>query len=229
MWWIVPPVLDWVGNVALGALAAAWVLAHQPPPDDVPPKPRPARPADDTPQPPIHDGPQGQRLVIPADGDNQCYVTASANGASFKFLIDTGAWIVSFPRSALKGLGIDGSKLVYNQLTSTANGIGKSANIQLHELRIGSWVLHDVPAQVDYNLDAPLLGASLLKLAHLQFTKNACILTLPTRAASNIPDTGEAAQCSESTLSVMRGDKALHLCESTCSAVPWCKRLTTRD
>jgi clan AA aspartic protease (TIGR02281 family) len=126
------------------------------------------------------DGPRGQRLVVPADAANQCYVAGSANGTGERFLIDTGAWIVSFPRSAVRGLGLDPSKLVYNQRITTANGVGKAANIRLRELRIGSWVLHDVPAQVDYNgIDDPLIGASVLKLAHLQFTKSACILTLP--------------------------------------------------
>jgi clan AA aspartic protease (TIGR02281 family) len=131
-----------------------------------------------------------QRLVVPGDSYHQCYVDISATGkktASFRSLIDTGAWTISFSRDAARALGFDPAKLVYDQETSTANGIGKAAKIRLAELRIGTLVLKDFPAQVDYRgLDEPLLGATVLKkFARLEYSNGNCTLTFP--------DTGTAA------------------------------------
>jgi clan AA aspartic protease (TIGR02281 family) len=123
------------------------------------------------------------RLVIPGDSYQQCRVDGSATAvklAPFRYLIDTGAWTVAFSRAAAQAMGLDPATLVYDQTISTANGIGKAANIRLRELRVGEFVLNDVPAQVNYSgMGNPLLGATALrKFLRLEYAQGDCILTM---------------------------------------------------
>lgn len=117
------------------------------------------------------------RLAGWLDAYNQCYVRATVNGVAMTMLVDSGASVLSFSREMIWRAGIDPGRLRYDQRTSTANGIGRAAAVTLAELRLGSFVLRDVPAAVDYaGMDAPLLGASVLKYLHFEIGRGACAL-----------------------------------------------------
>jgi aspartyl protease family protein len=115
-------------------------------------------------------------LVVTQDGDHQCYVEARANGAPVRFLLDTGAWTVSFGPSHLAALGIDPHSIAYDQRITTANGLGRAANIRLRRLEVAGLVLRDVPAQVTERGTLPLLGASVLRHLKVEFGRGVCVL-----------------------------------------------------
>jgi clan AA aspartic protease (TIGR02281 family) len=200
-------------------------------------KPAPARPAADN----------SREWYIPADSDHQCYVDAWLKGPSgkeikYKSLLDSGAAAkVVLNREQAAELGFAG--LSYDYRVNTANGVGKAAKVQLPQFRMGGgryddrrYTLADVETWVDYTgaLDV-LIGAELLKTLNFQIREGSCTVTLPYSSAEAPAPAYEprpsssTAQCPESKLSKMRGDKAMSLCESACSTVPWCQRLTSRD
>jgi clan AA aspartic protease (TIGR02281 family) len=132
--------------------------------------------------------PAGQRIATNGDTYYQCYVIGTVNGgsagpASFTFLIDTGASDVSFGKNDAKKLGFDPAKLSFDQTYSSANGIGHQAAVTLPELRLGGVVVaRNVEASiVNADMSRPLLGASILKTLHLQYSQGNCELTLPGR------------------------------------------------
>jgi clan AA aspartic protease (TIGR02281 family) len=121
------------------------------------------------------------RMVIDSDRYHQCHITGLADGAQFRFLADTGsASALSFGPQHVRRLGVDPATLQYNRKIATANGLGRAADIEVHEFRIGEFVLHDVGATVAENLaTAPLIGAPLLKQWNFQIGAGACSLSLP--------------------------------------------------
>jgi len=125
------------------------------------------------------DAPVGHHRVAGwVDGYHQCYVRGVVDGTPFTFLLDTGATDLSFNRAHAQQLGLSPARLRYDHTIATANGIGRAASIRVRDLRLGEFVLKDVPAFVDdAGADAPLLGMSVLKFMHLQFARGACWLT----------------------------------------------------
>jgi clan AA aspartic protease (TIGR02281 family) len=111
------------------------------------------------------------------DQDYGCYVDSTVDGVPFQMLVDTGSNELVFNRSHLQKLGISARRLIYNQLASTSNGLARSAPFVVHELHIGTLVLYDVPAVVDYaGMDEPLLGMSVIKYMNLQIGRDGCEL-----------------------------------------------------
>jgi aspartyl protease family protein len=162
----------WFGLVAL---AVNFLVV----PDEAAPVAKPRAAIPDKAPPPVATVP-GLRLVLEGDHYDQCYVELFANGAKFTALVDTGASLVSFGPQHVAALGLVPSALRYDHLISTANGIGRAAEIQLKELRIGDFVVRDVEAHVDQGgLATPLLGVSVLKLLRLEYANGSCVLTLP--------------------------------------------------
>jgi clan AA aspartic protease (TIGR02281 family) len=119
----------------------------------------------------------GHRITGRLDQDYSCFVDATVDGVRFQMLVDTGSDELVFNRSHLRKLGLDAKRLSYSQAPSTSNGLGRSAPILVHSLRIGAFILHDVPAVVDYaGMDEPLLGMSVMKYMHLELDRGGCEL-----------------------------------------------------
>jgi aspartyl protease family protein len=119
----------------------------------------------------------GHRISGRLDQDYACFVDATVDGVRFQMLVDTGSDALVFNRSHLRKLGLDAKRLSYSQAPSTSNGLGRAAPIVVHNLRIGTFVLHDVPAVVDYaGMDEPLLGMSVMKYMHLELDRGGCEL-----------------------------------------------------
>jgi clan AA aspartic protease (TIGR02281 family) len=122
-----------------------------------------------------------KRLAGRLDRRGQCYVNGLIDGETFSLLVDSGASSLLFYHNHLPRLGVDPRTLRFNRTIATANGTSHAAGFVLHEVRLGGFVLHDVPALVgDANGktgdDAPLLGMSVLKLMHLEIGGGACAL-----------------------------------------------------
>jgi clan AA aspartic protease (TIGR02281 family) len=122
-----------------------------------------------------------KRLAGRLDQRGQCYVNGLIDGEPFSLLVDSGASSFLFYRNQLPRLGVDPGPLRFNRNITTANGTSRAAGIVLHEVRLGGFVLHDVPALVGNangksGDDAPLLGMSVLKLMHLEIGGGACAL-----------------------------------------------------
>jgi clan AA aspartic protease (TIGR02281 family) len=129
----------------------------------------------------------GQRLVIKADGDNQCQIAASANGVPFLMLADTGAGGLFFTIRDARWLGFDPAKLTYDHTYSQWGGKVKGAHVRLKEFRVGKFALKDVEAVIDQtDWQHPLLGAPILKAMNFQMRRGECVLTLPQTAASTL-------------------------------------------
>jgi clan AA aspartic protease (TIGR02281 family) len=117
------------------------------------------------------------RLAGEFDQDYGCYVDVTVDSVPFRMLVDTGSDDLAFNRSHLRKLGVSAKHLTYSRSVGTPNGIGRSAPIVVHELRIGAFVLHDVQASVDYaGADEPLLGMSVIKYMHLEIGRDGCEL-----------------------------------------------------
>lgn len=117
------------------------------------------------------------RLAGRLDENNQCFVRGTVGGVSMTFLVDSGASGLAFSRDHIRRLGVDPLGLRYDQSVRTANGTGRAALVSVDELRLGAFVLRDVPAMVDYaGADYPLLGMSVLKYVHLEIGRGACAL-----------------------------------------------------
>lgn len=99
-----------------------------------------------------------------ADSLGQFRIDATANGAPFRFLIDTGASQLIFRKSDAARLGIDPKQLVFDVRMTTANGTTRMASIKIIRFFIGPFKAFDVPAFVNEGeMEEPLLGMSLLK------------------------------------------------------------------
>jgi clan AA aspartic protease (TIGR02281 family) len=118
-----------------------------------------------------------RRLIGELDEDHTCYVVASVNGVPFRMLVDTGSSDLGFNRSHLRRLGLNGRRLIFNEFVDTSNGKVRSASIIVHELRLGTFVLHNVQASVDDTEKAdPVLGMSVIRYMHLEIGRDGCEL-----------------------------------------------------
>jgi aspartyl protease family protein len=103
-------------------------------------------------------------IVFRAANDNHFHVDAVVDGKSIEMLVDTGATVVSLSRRDAARIGIDLTRLVYNQRVMTANGPAMSAPVTLRELRVGPITMTSVHAAVsEGRQEGSLLGMSFLR------------------------------------------------------------------
>jgi len=123
----------------------------------------------------------GREIVATGSWGKGCYVVANINGKVFRLLLDTGAsGTVTFGRNHAEQLGIESSGLNFDHSYTSANGEGHYAKIRLRELRLSSFTLRDVDADITQAPQSvPLLGVELLHLLHLHLKDGNCILTVP--------------------------------------------------
>jgi aspartyl protease family protein len=106
---------------------------------------------------------RGQQAVLAADGRGHFLTDSTVNGASIRFLVDTGATLVALPGKDARRLGIDfsGGPRGYTQ---TANGPAPMYRVKLDSVKVGDIELLNVDAVVldGGGLAQPLLGMSFL-------------------------------------------------------------------
>jgi len=95
--------------------------------------------------------------------DGHFYVNAEVEGTSVRFMVDTGASLVTLSARDAERLGIVIENLDFSVITQTANGTVAVAPVTLSDVVIGGLALQDVSAVVsDGGLDVSLLGMSFL-------------------------------------------------------------------
>lgn len=113
-------------------------------------------------------GGDGGKLVLTADGQGHFFTTGTINGVSVRFLVDTGATMISLGASDARRIGLDGSQ-GERSITQTANGQATVSRVKLDTVRIGDISLNNVDALIHQN-DMPiaLLGMSFLNRMEMQ-------------------------------------------------------------
>ena len=107
-------------------------------------------------------------IVMTADNQGHFYVTGSVNGATVRFLVDTGATMVSLGASDARRIGLDFNR-GQKGMTQTANGQSVVSKVQLDTVRIGDVTLHNVDALIHQTeMPMALLGMSFLNRMEMQ-------------------------------------------------------------
>lgn len=104
----------------------------------------------------------GKSMTLTADPSGHFLVVGTINGAPMRFLVDTGATVVSIGRSDAVRANVDYLK-GQPAMTMTANGPARVWRVTLNSVRVGDVLLNQVEASVHEN-DMPiaLLGMSFL-------------------------------------------------------------------
>jgi aspartyl protease family protein len=106
-------------------------------------------------------------VSIAADGNGHFTAEGQVNGAHVRFLVDTGATLVTLPASEAKRLGID-YKRGQQAVSQTANGQVLVYRVRLASVSVGGMTIRDVDAVVN---DAPGMDVSLLGMSFLNRTE----------------------------------------------------------
>jgi len=106
--------------------------------------------------------------VLTADANGHFLTTGTINGTSVRFLVDTGASMISLGASDARRIGIDPDKGQPGAVM-TANGQAVVSRVKLDIVRVGDIVLNNVDALV-HQQDMPitLLGMSFLNRMEMQ-------------------------------------------------------------
>jgi len=108
------------------------------------------------------------KIVMTADNQGHFYVTGSVNGAAVRFMVDTGATMVSLGASDARRIGLDFNR-GQKAMTQTANGQTLVSKVKLDTVRIGDVTLHNVDALIHQNeMPMALLGMSFLNRMEMQ-------------------------------------------------------------
>lgn len=117
---------------------------------------------------------------IAADSMGQYSTDAEINGARISnMLVDTGATMVALSYEDASAVGVFPAPADYKYTVSTANGVAHVARVKLHDVRIGSLVVHDVDALVGERgaLGSSLLGMTFLsRLSRFEVASGALVL-----------------------------------------------------
>lgn len=107
-------------------------------------------------------------VVLTADAGGHFLTTGNVNGTTIRFIVDTGASMISLGASDARRIGIDTSK-GQPGLANTANGQTVVTRVKLDSVRVGEIVMNNVDALV-HQQDMPfaLLGMSFLNRMEMQ-------------------------------------------------------------
>lgn len=115
-------------------------------------------------------------VVLTADVRGHFVTTGSINGTTVRFLVDTGASMVSIGAGDARRIGLDPNKGEPG-IANTANGQTMVSKVKLSSVRVGDVVLNNVDALVhQHDLPVTLLGMSFLNRMEMQ--RNGDTMTL---------------------------------------------------
>jgi aspartyl protease family protein len=101
-------------------------------------------------------------LTLMADGKGHFVTPGAINGSSVRFVVDTGATLVSLGASDAVRAGLDYRKGEPGT-AMTANGVTRIWLVKLNTVKVGDITLHDVDAAVHgHDMPIALLGMSFL-------------------------------------------------------------------
>ncbi len=110
-----------------------------------------------------------QSVTLAADGNGHFTAEGQVNGSRMRFLVDTGATLVTLPATEAKRLGID-YRRGQQTVSQTANGRVLVYRVRLDTVAVGSMTLTAVDAVVHDSpgLDIALLGMSFLNRTEMR-------------------------------------------------------------
>ena len=110
----------------------------------------------------------GGSATLTADARGHFVTEGSINGASVRFLVDTGATLIALGRSDARRANIDWQR-GQPGMAMTANGPTRVWKVSLEQVRVGSIQLRQVDAMVhEHDLPVVLLGMSFLNRMEMQ-------------------------------------------------------------
>lgn len=118
-----------------------------------------------------------QSVTLYADNQGHFFSDLQINGATFKFLLDTGATMVSMNSGDAKFANIDYKRGERMQM-STANGVVNAYRVTLPTLKIGGVTLNQVEASVLEGGSPPFILLGMSALNRLDMQRNDIALTL---------------------------------------------------
>ena len=108
------------------------------------------------------------KITMTADVQGHFYTTGNINGTSIRFLVDTGATMISLGASDARRMGLDFNR-GQKGMSQTANGQTVVSKVSLDTVRIGDVTLHNVDALIHQNeMPIALLGMSFLNRMEMQ-------------------------------------------------------------
>lgn len=120
-----------------------------------------------------------EQIILKADGAGHFVTNGTINGGSIRFLVDTGASMISLGASDARRLGLDFNK-GQKGFAQTANGQTMVSKVQLDSVRVAGVTLHQVDAVIHQTeLPVALLGMSFLNRMEMQ--RNGNTMTLKKR------------------------------------------------
>lgn len=120
-----------------------------------------------------------QRVTLTADAKGHFFTTATINGVSMPFLVDTGATMIAINSSQAKSAGIAYTNGERGRV-QTANGVTLVYKITLDTVRLGDITLNNVDGIVMENAQLGnhgLLGMSFLNRTEMQRNGDSMTLT----------------------------------------------------
>jgi aspartyl protease family protein len=110
-----------------------------------------------------------QSVTLASDANGQFTTEGQVNGTRVRFLVDTGATLVSLPASEARRLGID-YRRGEQALSQTANGRVIVYRVRLDSVSVGTMTITSVDAIVHDSpgLDIALLGMSFLNRTEMR-------------------------------------------------------------
>ena len=117
------------------------------------------------------------KVTLAADTRGHFFADGAVNGVQVRFVVDTGATLVSLPRRDAERLGID-YRSGRRGVSRTANGLAQVYLVKLDTVKVGAIALHNVDALVHEGggLDQALLGMSFLN--HVEMQRDGETMTL---------------------------------------------------
>jgi aspartyl protease family protein len=116
-------------------------------------------------------------IEVPRAADGHYYLTLQVNGTPVVFMADTGATNLVLSRDDARRLGIEPDSLLYVGEASTANGVVRTARVELPLLELGPFRNEDFPAWVnDGEMVGSLLGMDYLGQFRLEIDGDKMIL-----------------------------------------------------
>lgn len=116
-------------------------------------------------------------VTLVSDSRGHFIVNGSVNGASIRFLVDTGATFVSLGAADARRAGIDATRGV-PATAMTANGPVRVWRVRLASVKVGDITLNNVEASVhEQDLPIALLGMSFLNRMEIRRDGISMVLT----------------------------------------------------
>lgn len=116
-----------------------------------------------------------REVVLERNREGHYLASGRINGTEVRFMLDTGATLVSVPEKLAKQLGLEAGPPLE---VETANGTVTAYFTRLNSVSLGNIALHDIRASINPHMEGEevLLGMSFLR--KLEFTQKGDTLVL---------------------------------------------------